>query len=150
MKRLRVIFVACSLLIAIMAFFWLNRPDNSPGVAAENTGFTEKGFQVTGISEKGNLYLDDDETRLADVKTSVFSTETHLRSDDQTAWEFFFEGVLFTALPGGGIHYTPQTRELVLESGEFYWEKNWAGKTPKFPFSKPGTCSGFPLPEEFA
>jgi hypothetical protein len=138
MKRLRVIFVACSFLIAIMAFFWLNRPDSSPGIPAENTGFTEKGFQVTGISEKGNLYLDNDETRLADVKTSVFSTETRLRSDDQTAWEFFFEGVLFTVLPGGGIHYTPQTRELILENGEFYWEKKLGRQNTEISLLKAG------------
>jgi len=123
MKKLRVIFISCSLLIAIMAFFWLNSPDFSLSVPGGYVGSAAKGFQVTEISEKGNLYFNNDETRLADVKTSIFSTETRLRSDDQTAWEFFFEGVLFTVLPGSGIHYTPQTRELILESGEFYWKK---------------------------
>jgi hypothetical protein len=90
-----VIFVVCSLLIAIMAFFWLNGPDYSPGNPGENAGSIEKGFQVTGISEKGILYFANDENRLANVKTSDFSAETRLRSDDQTAWEFIFEGVLF-------------------------------------------------------
>jgi hypothetical protein len=118
-----VVFILCSLLIAILAFFWLNNPDFSLTIPGKYFGLAEKDFQVTGISEKGNLYFNNDETRLADVKTSVFSAETRLNSDDQTAWEFFFEGVLFTVLPGGGIHYTPQTRELVLEKGEFYWEK---------------------------
>lgn len=106
-----------------MAFFWLNNPDFALSAPGENIGSAAKGFQVTGISEKGNLYFNNDETRLADVKTSIFSTETRLSSDDQTAWEFFFEGVLFTVLPGSGIHYTPQTRELILENGEFYWKK---------------------------
>ncbi|HSQ35002.1 MAG TPA: hypothetical protein VLQ89_03320, partial [Candidatus Binatia bacterium] len=105
-----------------MAFFWLNKPDFSSTTAAENVGSAAKGFQVTGISEKGNLFFNDDEARPADVKTSVFSQETRLRSDDQTAWEFFFEGILFTVLPGGSIRYTPQTGELILENGEFYWE----------------------------
>jgi hypothetical protein len=123
MKKFKVIFIACSFLIAIMAFFWLNSPDFSLSVPGEYSGSAAKGFQITGISEKGNLYFNNDETRLADVKTSIFSTETRLRSDDQTAWEFFFERVLFSALPGSGIHYTPQTRELILENGEFYWEK---------------------------
>jgi len=123
MKKLRVIFLACSLLIAIMAFFWLNHPDYSPGAPGENDASAYKGLQITGISEKGNLFFNDDETQLADVRTSVFAEETRLRSDDQTAWEFFFEGVLFSVLPGGGIHYTPQTRELILENGEFYWSK---------------------------
>jgi hypothetical protein len=106
-----------------MAFFWLNSPDFSLSVPGEYSASTDKGFQVTGISQKGNLFFDNDETRLADVKTSIFSTETRLRSDDQTAWEFIFEGILFSALPGSGIHYTPQTRELVLGNGEFYWGK---------------------------
>jgi hypothetical protein len=123
MKRLRVIFLACSLLIAVMAFFWLHLPDFSPGRPAENGAPAAKGFQITGISEKGNLFLNNDETQLADIRTSVFAGETRLRSDDQTAWEFFFEGVLFSVLPRGGIRYTPQTRELILENGEFYWSR---------------------------
>ena len=138
MKKLRVIFISCSLLIAIMAFFWLNRPDFSLSVPGGYVGSAAKGFQVTEISEKGNLYLNNDETRLADVKTSIFSTETRLRSDDQTAWEFFFEGVLFTVLPGSGIHYIPQTRELILENGEFYWEKKLVRQNTEISLLKAG------------
>ncbi len=138
MKKIRVVFILCSLLIAVMAFFWLNHPDFSSATSSENIGSAAKGFQVTGISEKGNLYLNNDETRLADVKTSVFSQETRLRSDDQTAWEFFFEGVLFTVLPGGGIHYTPQTGELILENGEFYWEKKLSKQNTEISLLKAG------------
>jgi hypothetical protein len=138
MKKLRVTFVACSLLIAIMAFFWLNGPDYSPSIPGEYAGSIAKGFQVTAISEKGILYFANDETRLANVKTSDFSAETRLRSDDQTAWEFIFEGVLFTVLPGGGIHYTPQTRELILENGEFYWEKKLGRQNTEISLLKAG------------
>jgi hypothetical protein len=138
MKKLGVLFMACSLLIAIMAFFRLNSPDFSPSIPGEFVGSADKGFQVTGISEKGNLYFNNDETRLADVKTSSFSTETSLRSDDQTAWEFFFEGVLFTVLPGGGIHYTPQTRKLILENGEFYWENKLGRQSTEISLLKTG------------
>jgi len=138
MKRLRVIFILCSFLIALIAFFWLNNPYFSLSVPGEYIGFMGKGFQVTGISEKGNLYFNNDETRLADVKTSIFSTETRLRSDDQTAWEFFFEGVLFAAQPGSGIHYTPQTRELILENGEFYWEKKLGRQNTEISLLKAG------------
>jgi len=135
---MRVIFILCSLLIAIIAFLWLNNPDFSPRVPAGDGGSAAGGFQVTGISEKGNLFLNNDETRLADVKTSVFSRETRLRSDDQTAWEFFFEGVLFTALPQSGIQYTPQTRELILENGEFYWEKKLPQRSAEISLFKAG------------
>jgi hypothetical protein len=121
-----------------MAFFWLNSPDFSLQVPGEYTGLAAKGFQVTGISEKGNLFFNNDERRLADVKTSIFSTETRLRSDDQTAWEFFFEGVLFTVLPGSGIHYTPQTGELILENGEFYWEKKLGRQSTEISLLKAG------------
>jgi hypothetical protein len=138
MKKFRVIFISCSFLIAIMAFFWLNNPDFSLSVPGEYNGSAAKGFQVTGISGKGNLYFNNDETRLVDVKASIFSTETRLRSDDQTAWEFFFEGVLFSALPGSGIHYTPQTRELVLENGEFYWEKKLGRQNTEISLLKAG------------
>lgn len=117
------IFIACSFLIAVMAFFWLNKPDFSLSAPHDDSGFPIEGFQITGISEKGNLYLNEDESRLANVKTSVFSQETRLKSDEQTAWEFFFDGILFTVLPRGGVQYTPQTRELILERGEFYWER---------------------------
>lgn len=138
MKKIRVIFVCCSLLIAVMAFFWLNNPDFSSSASSKNIDPAAEGFHVTAISEKGYLYLNNDETRLADVKTSIFTQETRLRSDDQTAWEFFFEGVLFGVLPGGGIHYTPQTGELILESGEFYWEKKLKQPVPEISLLKPG------------
>ncbi|MEI6614749.1 MAG: hypothetical protein WCL37_07615, partial [Chrysiogenales bacterium] len=61
-----------------------------------------------------------------------------LKSDDQTAWEFIFEGVLFTALPGSGIRYTPQTRELILENGEFYWEKKLGRQNTEISLLKSG------------
>jgi hypothetical protein len=133
-----VIFVSCFFLIAIMGFFWLNSPDFSLSVPGEYIDAANKGFQVTGISEKGNLYFNNDETRLADVKTSIFSDETRLRSDEQTGWEFIFEGVLFSALPGSGIHYSPQTRELILENGEFYWEKKLGRQNTEISLLKAG------------
>ena len=96
------------------------------------------GFQVTGISEKGNVWLDSDETRPVDIKTLNFVSETRLHSDAQTAWEFFFEGFLFTALPGSAIRYTPQTRELILEKGEFYWERKLTGQKVEISLFKAG------------
>lgn len=113
----------CSLFIAVLAFFWLTKPDFSIQTKAGQEDFSANGFHLTGISEKGNLFVNNNEALRADVKTTDFSREIRLRSDDLTAWEFFFEGVLFTVLPGGSIQYTPQTRELILENGEFYWQK---------------------------
>ena len=128
MNKPRVIFLAGALLLAAGAFLFLHHPDVSFPEAGGKPGMGASGFQVTGISEKGNVWLDSDETRPVDIKTLAFVSETHLHSDAQTAWEFFFEGFLFTALPGSAIRFTPQTRELVLEKGEFYWERKLTGQ----------------------
>jgi len=116
------VFLACVIIFAIIGFFWLNHPDSPLAVSSRRSGPGTVGFQVTGISEKGNIWLDNDETRAVDIKTLNFVSETRLHSDSQTAWEFFFDGFLFTALPASSVQYTPQTRELILEKGEFYWE----------------------------
>ena len=138
MTKLRVIFLASSFLIAIIGFFWLNHPDFSLSFSSKQFLPVAPGFQITGISEKGNLWLDNDEMRPVNIKTLNFVSETQLRSDDQTAWEFFFEGFLFTALPGSAIHYTPQTRELILEKGEFYWDKKLAAQKVEISLFKAG------------
>ncbi|MCJ7526296.1 MAG: hypothetical protein MUP71_13895 [Candidatus Aminicenantes bacterium] len=138
MTKLRVIFLASSFLIAIIGFFWLNHPDFSLSFSSKQFLPVAPGFQITGISEKGNVWLDNDETHPVNIKTLNFVSETQLRSDDQTAWEFFFEGFLFTALPGSAIHYTPQTRELILEKGEFYWDKKLAAQKVEISLFKAG------------
>lgn len=128
MNKYRVIFAASMVLVAVIAVLWLNHPDvplASPG-SRSMPGMAS--FQVTAVSEKGNVWLDHDETRLVDIRTLNFVSETHMHSDVQTAWEFLFEGFLFTALPGSAIRYTPQTRELILERGEFYWDQKLAGR----------------------
>jgi hypothetical protein len=138
MTKLRVIFLSSAFLIAIIGFFWLNHPDFSLSFSSKRFNPAAGGFQITGISEKGNVWLDNDETRPVDIKTLNFISETQLRSDAQTAWEFFFDGFLFTALPGSAIHYTPQTRELILEKGEFYWDKKLAVQKVEISLFKAG------------
>ncbi len=128
MNKPRVIFLAAALLIAAGGFLLLHHPDVSFLATGRQSGMGAAGFQVIGISERGNVWLDSDETRPADIKALNFVSETRLHSDAQTAWEFFFEGFLFTALPGTAIRYTPQTRELILEKGEFYWERKLTGQ----------------------
>ncbi|MBU4268602.1 MAG: hypothetical protein KJ808_07100 [Acidobacteria bacterium] len=137
MTKLRVIFLAGAFLIAISGFFWLNHPDFSLSFASKRI-IPVLGFQITGISEKGNVWLDNDETQPVNIKTLNFVSETQLRSDAQTAWEFFFDGFLFTALPESAIHYTPQTRELILEKGEFYWDKKLAVQKVEISLFKAG------------
>lgn len=138
MTKLRVIFLAGAFLIAISGFFWLNHPDFSLSFSSKRIISFTPGFQITGISEKGNVWLDNDETQPVNIKTLNFVSETQLRSDAQTAWEFFFDGFLFTALPGSAIHYTPQTRELILEKGEFYWDKKLAVQKVEISLFKAG------------
>jgi hypothetical protein len=138
MGKMRVIFLACVILITVVCFMWLNRPDFSLVPARMDAGPGTAGFQLTSISEKGNVWLNNDETRPLDLKALNFVSETHLHSDAQTAWEFFFEGFLFTALPGSAVLYTPQTRELILEKGEYYWEKKLADQMVEVSLFKGG------------
>ncbi len=138
MRKLRVVFISSTVLIAIVAFFLLKNPDLSFSVPGNRSGPGPVGFQVTGISEKGNVWLDNDEARPVDLKTMNFVSETRLQSDAQTAWEFFFDGFLFTALPASAIHYTPQTRELILEKGEFYWERKLSPQKVEISLFKAG------------
>ena len=138
MSKSRVFFLAAAVLVAVTAFFWLNRPDLPPLASARTSSTGVTGFQVIGISEKGNLWLDDEENRPVDIRTLNFVSETRLHSDAQTAWEFFFEGFLFTALPGSALRFTPQTRELTLEKGEFYWEQKVSGQPVEISLFKGG------------
>lgn len=123
MSKSRVFFLAAALLIAAAGFLLLQRPTATPAATMRGPGTGVTGFQVIGVSEKGNLWLDSEETRPVDIRALNFVSEARLHSDDQTAWEFFFEGFLFTALPGSAVVYTPQTRELLLEKGEYYWQR---------------------------
>jgi hypothetical protein len=123
MSKLRVIFISGAVVISAIAFLWLKSPDFSLSVSGKRSGPGAVGFQITAISEKGGVWLDNDESRPVDIQTMNFVSESRINSDAQTSWEFFFDGFLFTALPASAIHYTPQTRELILERGEFYWER---------------------------
>jgi hypothetical protein len=138
MRKLRVIFVSSTVLITVIGFFLLKNPDFSLSVSGSRPGPGLVGFQITGISEKGNVWMDNDESRPVDLKTMNFVSETRLQSDAQTAWEFFFDGFLFTALPASAIHFTPQTRELILEKGEFYWEKKLSAQNVEISLFKAG------------
>jgi hypothetical protein len=128
MNKPRVIFLAGAILIAAAGFIFLHLPDASFLAPGRQSAVGGNGFQVIGISERGNVWLDSEETRPVDIRTLNFVSETRLHADAQTAWEFFFEGFLFTALPGSAIRFTPQTRELILEKGEFYWERKRTGQ----------------------
>lgn len=122
-------FLAAALLAAAAGILLLQRPGATPATRAGSPGTGVTGFQVIGISERGTLWLDSEETQPADIRALNFVSETRLHSDAQTAWEFFFEGFRFTALPGSVLVFTPQTRELLLEKGEYYWERQ-AGSRP--------------------
>lgn len=122
MSKSRLFFLAAVAVVAVAGFLWLNRPDLPP-LAPARAAAGATGFQVIGISEKGGLWLDEQERLPADIRALNFVSETRLHADAQTGWEFFFEGYLFNALPGSALRFTPQTRELVLERGEFYWQR---------------------------
>jgi len=127
MSKPRLFFRAGPAVVAGAGVLRLNRPDLPPPPPARDPQPGAIGFQIIGISEKGGLWLNDEETQPADIRSLNFVSETRLHSDGQTGWEFFFEGFLFTALPDSALRFTPQTRELVLEKGEYYWQRQAGG-----------------------
>ncbi len=103
-------------LILLNQFNFLSEPASQPILEGRGD------LQITNISGAGNVFTDAAKTQVVDLKSPGFSGEALLSADEQTAFEFFFQGTRIVALPGSQIQYTPQTRELVIDRGEFYWE----------------------------
>ncbi|MBN2345857.1 MAG: hypothetical protein JXO51_05655 [Candidatus Aminicenantes bacterium] len=138
MNRLRVIFVAATGVIALGGVLWMHHPGSALSPVSAPPAYGTTGFQVTAISERGNLFLSNGETRPLGIRAPAFLVEARLHSDEQTAWEFLFDGFLFTALPGSAVRFTPQTRDLILERGEFYWERKQEGRRIEISLFKGG------------
>jgi len=103
-----VIFLVSMILIAVVAFVLLNHPVaplSAPGV---RSGLGAAGFQITGISKRAMCGWIATRPAWSIIKSLDFVSETRLHSDAQTAWEFLFEGFLFTgASPGAPFSTRP-------------------------------------------
>ena len=137
MKKIKITFLTISLIIVGLMILWFNQFDFV--VERSHGGWTpgNSEFQVTAVSGLGNVFLDPVYTKPVDLKTMDFSNDTNLNSDEQTSFEFFYQGVVFVALPGSRIQYSPQTKELYLICGEFFWNRKIGENRVEVSFLKP-------------
>ncbi len=137
MKKIKITFLAISLFVVVLMILWFNQFDFVVERSQHRWPPGNSEFQVTAISGLGNVFLDPGYTRPVDLKTMDFSSDTNLNSDEQTSFEFFYQGVVFVALPGSRIQYSPQTKELYLIVGEFIWNRKMGGNRVEVSFLKP-------------
>lgn len=137
MKKIKTAFLTISLVIVVLMVLWFNQFDFVVNRSHSGWAPGNNEFQVTAISGLGNVFLDPAYTRPVDLKVMDFSGDTNLNSDEQTSFEFFYQGVVFIALPGSRIQYSPQTKELYLIGGEFFWNRKAGGNRVEVSFLKP-------------
>ncbi|MGE5342648.1 MAG: hypothetical protein ACM3SY_14330 [Candidatus Omnitrophota bacterium] len=97
-------------------------------------------FKITQISGNGRVYVDDQPMdgrplngfKAVDLRQLEFSRRTHyFRSDDHTAFEFYYAGSAFTVLPDSTLAFNPKTGETCLFSGEYHWDERVNDKSGK-------------------
>lgn len=137
MKKIKTAFLTISLVIVVLMVLWFNQFDFVVERSHRGWAPGNSEFQVTAISGLGNVFLDPIYTKPVDLKTMDFSSDANLNSDEQTSFEFFYQGVVFVALPGSRIQYSPQTKELYLIGGEFFWNRKMGGNRVEVSFLKP-------------
>lgn len=138
MKKIKITFMVISFASVVLMILWFNQFDFSVkrNDLAQTEGIGE--FQVTAVAGLGSVFLDPAYSRPMDLKTMNFSGDTSLNSDEQTAFEFVFQGIVFVALPGSQVQYSPQTKELYFARGEFFWNRKIEGNRVEISFLKPG------------
>lgn len=121
MKKVRIAFLLASFALFALAIFLLNPSEFFTPAPVQRPGKVSP-LVVTDVSGSGRVWLDDGETQALDLHQPP-AGETRLKADALTSFEFIFRGTQFTALPGSVIHYVPQTQDLTLLAGEFYWKR---------------------------
>ena len=122
MKKMKAIFFFVSLAVFILILFLLNQVNFS--VAAPLAELpANASFQVTNVSENGNLYQDVAETQLLDIRLLSYPNELFLKGDKQTAFEFFFKNWGVIALPGSQVVFQKFSNTLTFGNGEYFWDK---------------------------
>ncbi len=144
MKFLRGAFLGVTFLLAVAALFWLRGggdPDSRSGVRPPRGNGD---FLLTGISGTGLVVQDVLGARPVTVREGSFARETDLATDRATSCEFLFSGGVFIALPGSRLRLVPQTRELNLNSGEFFWTRKALGTPLQVSLIEPGNVLEMP------
>ncbi|HNX96987.1 MAG TPA: hypothetical protein PKK12_04845 [Candidatus Aminicenantes bacterium] len=144
MKILRVAFLGVTFLLAALALFWLRAEDDAWPRGWRESPRGDIGFLLTGVSGGELVAQDSTGARQVTVHDGSFTRETELASDRNTSFEFIFAGGVFAAMPGSRVRLVPQTRELYLNSGEFFWTRKVKGAPLQVSLLEPGNVLEMP------
>ncbi|MCU0286663.1 MAG: hypothetical protein MUF15_09710 [Acidobacteria bacterium] len=126
MNKLRFGFLAIVLIISIaivMAF-------NASRGPLDKTTAAVSDFKITEIAGSG-LYADKEPIQdgkifsipKVDIKQMHYPENLYITADGHTAFEFYYSGASFIAVPDSSLYYQPGTNTMQFLSGEFIWHK---------------------------
>ncbi|HLP44412.1 MAG TPA: hypothetical protein VK469_00590, partial [Candidatus Kapabacteria bacterium] len=130
MNKIRFGFLAIVLIISIAAVITFNVYKNP----LDKTVARVSDFKITQVAGSGGLYVDTnpikkEEIFLAskvDIKQMHYSEDIYVATDRHTAFEFYFSGASFIAMPDSYLNYQPGSNTLRFIEGEFIWHKEIA------------------------
>jgi len=141
MSKIRLLFLGIIFIISAVCMGIFSR------IEAPFRSVEEKAadFIVTKISGSGKVYFhqkpmegnDLSFYKTVDIKQMDYEGEMYLKSDSFTAFEFYFSGIYFNALPGSYLYFQPRTRELYFFTGEFFWRRELKGEKVSVSFLEP-------------
>jgi hypothetical protein len=133
-NKIRLIFLIVVFIICIVSLVEFN--DFQVPLGPKIDRISE--FKITKISCNGKIYtnknpiaIDDrvpSSAEVVNIKQMQYPGPMYFKADDFTAFEFYCVGICFTVLPRSYFYYQPNSSELYLYSGEFYWDKKVKGK----------------------
>ncbi len=118
MGKIKTIFIIVVIVIILAGIFLLTKPESD---------FTHKfikidEFQITEITDTGNVYIDKNETKRADIKTFKYPKILYLKTDLQAGVEFIIKNYIFKLLTDSNIYYNSVSKELKFNKGTLIWE----------------------------
>jgi len=137
-NKIRLIFLIITFIIFIGAILIFNDFNSPISSAIEKTSQ----FKITKISGNGKIYFKKKpfseegsgypSAQPVDIKQMQYSGPLYLKSDDQTAFEFYCYGIEFKVLPGSYLYHSSRSKELYFYEGEFYWHRETKKKNTDF------------------
>jgi hypothetical protein len=124
MNKIRWVFIIAVLVIFAFSVFTLNQIKVEIGSTIDEIS----DFQITRISAKGKVLISKNgfgssQGKPVDLQNMQYSKELYVSCDSQTAFEFFYKGAIFKALPGSQLHFRAKSNDLILSRGELYWNR---------------------------
>jgi len=118
MGKTKTFFIIIVIVIILAGIFLLTKPESR---FTQNFIKADE-FQITEITDVGNVYIDNKETKKADIKTFKYPKEIYLKTDLQAGVEFIIKNYIFKLLTDSSIYYNSITKELRLNKGTLIWE----------------------------